>query len=225
MKLNKYNSFLLESVFCDLLLESKLEYKKDFRLILDELKNDSDIFVKKVANLLLFISKSGEDLKLVQNYIDIDPDPSKVSFIPDNKVSTEIIESSPLKLIPNDNNDLGNIVGDHSILNSCGISRVDLKYPTKLNDLPSNRWKLIGGPYDGGNHGTGFDVYTLYLLENIDEPSYRVVCFDNSNNGTKGFEQTFDLPEDLRGNIKICCILLSSTNLVTFLPRTNTVVV
>ena len=202
MKLNKYNSFLLESFFCDLLLESKLEYKKDFRLILNELQQDSDIFVKKVANLLLFISKSGEDLKLVQNYIDMDPDPSKVSFIPDNKVSTEIIEDSPLKLIV-DNNDLSNIVGDHSILNSCGISRVDLKHPNKLYDLPSNRWRLIGGPYDGVRHGSGFDIYTLYLLQNIDDPNYKVVCFDNSSNDTKGFEQTFDLPEDLRGNIKI----------------------
>ena len=67
MKLNKYNSFLLESVFYDLLLESKLVYKKSFTTILNELKHDSDVFVRKIANFLLLISKSGEDLKLIQN--------------------------------------------------------------------------------------------------------------------------------------------------------------
>jgi hypothetical protein len=199
MKLNKYNNFLLESAFNDLLLESKLVYKKSFRLILNELKHDSDVFVRKVANFLSLINKSDNDLKLIQNYIDTDTDPSRVSFIPDNKVSTENTE---IKLII-DNNQLGNVVGDHSILDSCRISRVGLKHPNVLSDLPSNRWQLIGGPYDGGQHGSAFDIYTLYLLQNIDDPTYKVVCFDNSSNGSKGFEQEIDLPEDLRGNIKI----------------------
>jgi hypothetical protein len=199
MKLNKYNNFLLESAFYDLLLESKLAYKKSFTTILNELKNDSDVFVRKIANFLLLIIKSDKDLKLIQNYIDADLDPSKVSFIPDNKVSTENTE---IRLKDNDNQ-LSNIVGDHSILDSCRISRLNLRHPNVLSDLPSNRWRLIGGPYDGGQHGSAFDIYTLYLLQNIDDPTYKVACFDNSSNGSKGFEQVIDLPEDLRGNIKI----------------------
>lgn len=89
MKLNKYNKFLLESLFYDLLLESKLEYMTDFDSVLTELKNDSmDGSVKKIADFLLKIEKSGADLKLIQNYISVDDDASKVGFIPDNKVST-----------------------------------------------------------------------------------------------------------------------------------------
>ena len=202
MKLSKYNVFLLESVFYNLLLESKIEYGEDFILVLNELKKDKDISIKKIAVFLLEIGMSDSDLKLVQNYIGVDKDPSKVSFIPDNKVSAEILENSPLK-INCDDDVLRNVVGDHSILDSCGISRTGLKHPSQPAQLPSNKWKLIGGPYSGARHGGAFSIYTLYLLQNIDDPTYKIVCFDNSSEDTKGFTKALELPEDLRGNVKI----------------------
>lgn len=58
MRLNKYNSFLLESAFMDLLLESKLEILAKLRQVLYELKFNDDKSVSKVADKLLDISKA-----------------------------------------------------------------------------------------------------------------------------------------------------------------------
>jgi hypothetical protein len=202
MKLNKYNKFLLESLFYDLLLESKLEYMTDFNSVLTELKNDSmDGSVRKIADFLLKIEKYGADLKLIQNYISVDDDASKVSFIPDNKVSTDP-ENSIVKITTRDNS-LSTIVTNHPILTTIGLNRDELKYPNYTDEIPSNRWKVIGGPYPGELHGTAFSVYTLYYLENIDDPSYKVVVCDNSRDSKKAFTKTFNLPEELRGNVKI----------------------
>jgi hypothetical protein len=202
MKLNKYNKFLLESLFYDLLLESKLEYMTDFDSVLTELKNDSmDGSVKKIADFLLKIEKSGADLKLIQNYISVDDDASKVGFIPDNKVSTDP-ENSIVKITTRGNS-LSTIVTNHPILTTIGLDRDKLKYPSYTDEIPSNRWKVIGGPYPGELHGTPFSIYTLYYLENIDDPSYKVAVCDNSSDGKKAFIKTFNLPEGLRGNVKI----------------------
>ena len=89
MKLNKYNNFLFESTIYELLLESNLIYMKDFRQILNDIcfsePNDSPVY--KTSKLLLRIA--GKDMKLVQNYIDVDKEVDKVSFVPDNRIKPD----------------------------------------------------------------------------------------------------------------------------------------
>jgi hypothetical protein len=200
MKLNKYNNFVFESTVYDLLLESNLIYMKDFRQILNDIcgSEPKDSPVYKISNLLLRIA--GKDMKLVQNYIDVDKESDKVSFIPDNRIQHE---SNIVKLRGIEDNRVINIVGDHSILDSCGISREGLLHPSRVSDIKvPNEWILLG-TYDGSLHGDGFEIYTLHLLQNISDPTVRIVAFDNSSDGTSGIEGDLALPDVTKSSIKV----------------------
>ena len=200
MKLNKYNNFLFESTIYELLLESNLIYMKDFRQILNDIcfSEPKDSPVYKISNLLLRIA--GKDMKLVQNYIDVDKEADKVSFVPDNRIKHD---SNIVKLKGFEDDRLVNIVGDHSILDSCGISREGLLHPNRVSDIDvPNEWRLLG-TYDGSLHGNGFEIYTLYLLQNISDPTVRIVPFDNSSDGTSGLVGNLALPDVTKSSIKV----------------------
>lgn len=201
MRLNKYNNFLLESVFMDLLLESKLEILAKLRQVLYELKFNGDNSVSKVAKKLLDIAKSEKDLRLVQNFINIDSDATKVSFVPDNRVKYD--EESDIVAIVLDNDEmLKNIVAKgHEIISGVGIPLEGLKQTCNIDELPSNRWRVIGS-YEGEKAGNKYNIYTLYHLQNVDEPSVYIVTF--SQKGQSGAFHTIpNTPENLRGSVKI----------------------
>lgn len=201
MKLNKYNSFLLESVFIDLLLESKLEILEKLRLVLYELKFNNDKSVSKVADKLLEIANSDKDLRLVQNFINIDSDATKVSFIPDNRVKYD--EESDMVAIRLDKYEkLDNIVAKgHEIISKVGIPLQGLKQTDSTYDLPSNRWKVLGS-YEGRKAAENYSEYTLYHLQNVDDPSVYIVCFSSVRHGD-AFIKIPNTPENLRGSVKI----------------------
>lgn len=190
MKLNKYNQFLLESTIYDLLLESTLRYMSDFKSILNDLKQDKDPPIFKTAKILLIICN--KDMNLVQNFIGLDNDINKVSFVPDNKAIKD-------PNIVSVDFDLGNIVGDHSIIDDLHIPREGLRHPHIRQEVPSNRWKLIK-TYDGAD--AGYDVYTLHHLQNVDDTTYYIVVYDNSSDNLKGFTSSYNLPE-VKGSVRV----------------------
>jgi len=201
MKLNKYNNFLFESTIYDLLLESNLIYMKDFRQILNDICANEPWSspVYHVSNTLLKIA--GKDLKLIQNYIGLDKETDKVSFIPDNKIKHD---SNIVNLVGVEDGTITNIVGDHPIIDSCGISREGLMFPKTADDIKdvgSNEWRLLG-TYDGSAHGDAYGIYTLYHLENIKDPTVRVISFDDSSNNTSGIVDNVELPET-KSSIKV----------------------
>lgn len=201
MRLNKYNSFLLESVFMNLLLESKLEILADLKSVLYDLAFNDDKSVSGVADKLLDIANSDKDLRLVQNFISIDNDASKVSFVPDNRVKYDE-ESDIVALNLNRYMKLDNIVSkDHEIISGVGIPLEGLKQTTNTDELPSNRWRVLGS-YEGKKAGSQYNIYTLYHLQNVDDPSVYIVSFGTDVNG-KGFRSIPNTPENLRGSIKI----------------------
>lgn len=201
MRLNKYNSFLLESAFMDLLLESKLEILANLRQVLYELAFSDDNSVRKVADKLLDIANSDKDLRLVQNFINIDSDATKVSFIPDNRVKYG--EESDVVAINLDQYEkLNNIVAKgHEIISDVGIPLEGLKQTTNPDELPSNRWRVLGS-YEGRKAAEHYSEYTLYHLQNVDDPSVYIVSFDSGRHG-KGFRSIPNTPENLRGSVKI----------------------
>ena len=202
MKLNKYNSFLLESVFMDLLLESKLEILSNLKSVLYELGNNNDTSVSRVANKLLDIANSDKDLRLVQNFIGIDNDASKVSFVPDNRINYDE-DSNIVALNMNNRCELSSIVSKgHSIIKDLGIPSTGLNQTHVIDNLPSNRWKVIG-EYEGGKAGDLYSSYTLHHLQNVDDPSVYIVSCDNSANSAKAFYKIPNTPENLRGSVKI----------------------
>ena len=76
--ISKYQEYLTEKVFIELLLESKLVYSKKFINILNRMKSN------KIANDLLNLYTKDLD-RLTQNYIDLTDNKEEVSFIPDRK--------------------------------------------------------------------------------------------------------------------------------------------
>lgn len=201
MILNKYSSFLLESVFTDLLLESKLEILAKLRQVLYELKFNDDKSVSKVADKLLDIAKSEKDLRLVQNFINTDSDATKVSFVPDNKVKYNE-ESDIVAIVLDKDEELKNIVAKgHEIISGVGIPLEGLKQTRNPDELPSNRWKVLCS-YEGRKAAEHYSEYTLYHLQNVDDPSVYIVCFSSDRHGD-GFVKVPNTPENIRGSVKI----------------------
>jgi hypothetical protein len=192
MKLNKYNQFLLESTIYDLLLESTLRYMSDFKSILNDLRQDKDPPIYKTAKILLTLCN--KDMNLVQNFIGLDNDINKVSFVPDNKA----IKDPNIVSVDFDANV---IVADHSIIDELHIPREGLKHPRIESEVPSNRWKVIK-KYNGADAGDDYEKYTLYHIQNIDDPSYYMVVFDSISDNRKGFTPYYNLPE-VKGSVRV----------------------
>lgn len=200
MELNKYNNFLLKSSITEIILESKLELLANLRNVLYELTFSDDKSVSKVANTLLDIAKSEKDLRLVQNFVNVDSDATKVSFVPDNRVNYD--EESDIISLKFENGELSHIVAPgHEIIKGVGIPLVGLKQTCLIDELPSNRWRLLG-TYEGKKAGSNYSEYTLYHLQNVDEPNVYIVTYSSNRHGF-GFTKTPSIPENLRGSIKI----------------------
>lgn len=198
MKLNRYNGFILESTFYDLLLESQLKYMTDFKSLLNDMKDDyyDDKSITKIVNFLLKILN--KDMKLTQNFIGVD-EVDKVSFIPDNKVDWN---SQYVSIDVNDRGRLQQIVARHSILDTLNVPKEGLHHPDELSEIPSNRWKVVQS-WKGIEAGVEFSRYTLHLLQNMDDEGYFVVVCDDTSKDAVGYIPHYEVPENLRGSIKI----------------------
>jgi len=75
--LKRYNDFLFES----LLLESALKFSNEFRQILHNIDSP-------VAQTLIDIEKTGDDLPFVNNFIDVSDNKEEITFISDKKAQT-----------------------------------------------------------------------------------------------------------------------------------------
>lgn len=193
--INKYNKFILESTLYDIILESKLKYKNDFKNILTDINDTSnDIKVNRLVSFLMSIYD--EDLKLTQNYIGVNG-VDKLSFIPDSKIK---VSDEYFSLTLNDNNSFFWVLGlGLSLIDDLGISRVNLHAPSHLKDISINKWIKVNtykgiGPYE---------EFLLHYLRNS-EDNYYVIAIEHINGlGKSGMEPYVDVPEKLKGTIKI----------------------
>jgi hypothetical protein len=202
--INKYNNFILESVFYDLLLESSLELLNDFKTVLNDLKTNTtlskDLQVRKIIDILLELSNKRKDLPLVQNYIDLDTDSTKVSFVPDNKIKyTDYVE-----LLRDRDGRFNTVNINHDIIKSLKIPVKWVKNPIHDHsdeNLP-NEWKVLG-TYNGVDTDKyDYARYTLYLIENTQVQDYRLIVFDDENR-EQAFRKKVSMSNTTRGSVKV----------------------
>lgn len=86
-KINKYDEYLLEQKFYQLLLESKIIYSNKFIKLLKRMKDD------KIASTILDLYSKDVD-GLTQNYVDVTDMKDTISFTPDRKAQ-EILDQGP----------------------------------------------------------------------------------------------------------------------------------
>lgn len=197
--INRYNNFIVESILNEILLESKLVLMKDFITIMKDISSDANEYPSTNRLAKLILSLSNIDINISQNFIDIDKESDKVSFIPDNRVDMSL-DIFSINIETDDS--LINIVADHPILTTLGISKRGLHHPGNRSELPSNRWRLIK-TYNGGDAGVEFAKYTLHYIQNIDDTEYYVVVLDNSVEKSIGLSSYYDLSNKTRGKVKI----------------------
>lgn len=201
--INKYNNFILESVFYDLLLESSLELLNDFKTVLNDLKTNNtlskDLQVRKIIDILLELSNKRKDLPLVQNYIDLDTDSTKVSFIPDNKIKyTDYVE-----LLRDRDGRFNTVNVNHDIVKTLKIPVKWVKNPIHDHNDENfpNEWKVLS-TYNGADADSSWARYTLYLVENTEVPDYRLIVFDDEN-GDQAFRKKVSMSDVTRGSVKV----------------------
>jgi len=82
--LNNFKDFITES----LILESKFSFSNRFEEVLDLIPGDN-----LIKSVLLKLKKTGDDIPVAQNYIDITDSKEEVSFIPDRRANQIMSES------------------------------------------------------------------------------------------------------------------------------------
>lgn len=177
MKINKYENFILESIFNELLLEANIVYKKEFTDVLFDMKTGFSNPVDKICDFLLDIS--GKDLDITQNYIGLSDEVDKISFIPEDK-----IEKAEIKLLP------GTVVSASD--NQLHEIQKDAKLPIEgmlwiqpenfLSNNIINSWKLVKTINMALIPDTQFNQHTLYYLQNIDDPTKFTTTYKYSDN-------------------------------------------
>lgn len=185
------NKSILESTMFDLILESKLIYKENLIILLNDIKS-KDPGVMRVKMFLKYLYNKDID-KLKQNYIDIDQTIDKLTFIPDNKIEDTIINLS----VDETSGGLDQVI-NHSIIDVVGISRDNLYFPSYLRDIPSNEW-IVVDYYDLSKYDADLDEYNIYYLKNVKNENYyiAIACLKEDD------RFKLELPENLRGGIKI----------------------
>jgi hypothetical protein len=89
----KYGDFILEKVICDLLLESKIEFSKQFLEILSSIKHP---IAKDI------ISLQSQDKRVNYNYIDVNTKTNdEITFIQDARAQRIIKEGEEIYQIDN----------------------------------------------------------------------------------------------------------------------------
>lgn len=166
MRINKYNEYITESILIQLINESEVVFKKDFKELLDDMQTGFNDSVDKICNILIDIVKSNRDLDVVQNYIGLSDEIDKVSFIPDNKVNDLDIKVT------------GNIIGI-GLKNELHSIQKDAKLPLEgMLFLPSNEfmendiinsWKIAKKINMALVPDTNWNQYTLYYLQNTED--------------------------------------------------------
>lgn len=193
--INNYNDFILESKLYQLLLESNLQYLDKFFTILRELEDNSDKGVAEIASNILYLNNK-KDLPILPNYIDIDEDPGKISFYPDNKVQySDIVE-----LVKNSTGYYRTVSIKHQIIKNLKIPTdnvMNTKFESNHTNIP-NKWRILN-TYKSG------DLYTFYLIENVELENYRLIVYDLEDEFglTQAFRQIPIMPKSPRASVKI----------------------
>lgn len=205
--INRYNNFLIESILNNILLESKLILMRDFISVIVDINSDTNEYpsTNRIAKFLLNVSN--KDINIAQNFIDIDKECDKVSFVPDNRIDRSNGDIYCIEVGSGET--LGNIVSDysyqldrHPLLAALGIPKVGLYQPRYLTDIPSNKWRLVK-TYNGADAGDGFKKYILHHLQNIDDNEYYIVVLDNLIDNTFGMYPYHDISNLTKGKVKI----------------------
>jgi hypothetical protein len=172
----KYNNYIKESLINGIILESKIKYKEDFRLVLGELVSDNNQKVRSIAYFLQDMFNKEFDIS--QNYIGLSDDNGKVSFTPDSKITFDKV-----KVINGTVVDSGAPV-IHPIVIQATIPTkgLVLVQPMDFNKLGiPNEWKLIK-KYDIDDYKGDYVDYYLYYLQNLEFPDKFVVCSQSKGN-------------------------------------------
>lgn len=197
MKINKYENFLLESVINELILEANVTFNKDFMEVLGDMETGFNDPANKICEVLLKIVKSKRDLDISQNNISLSNEVDKVSFIPEDK-----LDRATIKLVP------GSVVNGGTELHSV---QIEAKLPAEgmvfnqpetflQNDI-MNSWKLVKTINMAIVPDSDYHQYTLYYLQNVDDPTKFVTTYKDNNDVGVPFE--YVLPENTMGKIKI----------------------
>lgn len=197
MKINKYENFLLESVINELILEANVTFNKDFMEVLGDMETGFNDPVSKICEVLLKIVKSERDLDINQNNIGLSNEVDKISFIPEDK-----LDRATIKLVP------GSVVNGGTELHSV---QIEAKLPAEgmvlnqpetflQNDI-MNSWKLVKTINMAIVPDSNYHQYTLYYLQNVDDPTKFVTTYKDNNDVGVPFE--YVLPKNTMGKIKI----------------------
>lgn len=197
MKINKYENFLLESVINELILEANVSFNRDFVEVLADMETGFNDPVSKICEVLLKIVKSERDLDINQNNIGLSNEVDKISFIPEDK-----LDRATIKLVP------GSVVNGGTELHSV---QIEAKLPAEgmvlnqpetflQNDI-MNSWKLVKTINMALVPDSYYKQYTLYYLQNVDDPTKFVTTYKDTNSFGLPFE--YVLPENTIGKIKI----------------------
>jgi hypothetical protein len=177
MKINKYENFILESVFNELLLEANIVYKKEFLDTINDLKTGFPNPVEKICDFLLDVA--GKDLDITQNYIGLSDEVDKISFIPEDKIG-----NADIKLLPGT---VVNAGGEklHEIQKDAKLPIEGMIWTQPENFLENNiinSWKLIKTINMAIVPDTSFNQYTLYYLQNNEDPTKFITTYKYSDN-------------------------------------------
>jgi hypothetical protein len=174
--ITKYSNYITESLINGIILESRIKYKEDFKLMLRELVSDNNQKVKLIAYFLQDMFNKEFDIS--QNYIGLSDDSGKVAFTPDSKMKFDNV-----KVINGTVVDSGAPV-IHPIVIQAGIPNkgLVLAQPMDFNRLGiPNEWKLIK-KYDIDDYKGDYRDYYLYYLQNLKFPDKFVVCSQSKGN-------------------------------------------
>ncbi len=196
MNISKYENFILESVINKLILEADVLYKKEFIDLLNDMKTGFHDPVEKICDFLLDIS--GRDLDLSQNYIGLSDEIDKITFIPQDKIEKTYAKVLPGTIVPVFQSGIHPIQRDANIPTEGLIHLQPEKY--KENNI-TNKWKLIKTINMAIVPDTSYNQYTLYYLQNLEDPSKFTTAYKD-NNSNINFPFEYNLPNN-NNKIKI----------------------
>lgn len=90
--ITNYNQFKEDSLLESILLESKLVFSNSLTNLFNVMPSN------RIKDELIKLSKSGEDLNLVQNYFDLGPSKEEITFIQDRRAQ-QIMGDQPVKFV------------------------------------------------------------------------------------------------------------------------------
>lgn len=172
--IDKYSKFINESFIIDeMLLEANMVYSNSFKNLISKIADNSSK-TSDIAKLIIDKEKTFVDIN--DNYLDTSNNPHTIKFIPDNKVSDDIIYyKSTMHL--------------HTIEVSRLVRSLSFNLDNVLEDydrdyLVNKIWKII----DSDTH-SNYSELIFYLIEEVNENDSqikRLIVYHNKENN--GFE-------------------------------------